>query len=234
MLYSRFLLVIYCIGSNPRDGGAWWAVVDWGRTESDTTEAAAKFSSSSSSNNVYMSIPISQFSTPPLTPLVSIGLFSTSVSLFLLCKSDWFIFHLETCIVLISWKSKSLGLVFWLGAVITFWGVSTDIWSGLGANYLQETTTLLSYPVQAKCLYVCTFHLYDYTPEHIAESTIPPLTNIILLNNHNILKLFEALGEDLRSSECLGTSVIRDLKTLPVYLPFAFYRQWSQKAGPQM
>ena len=24
---------------NPRDGGAWWAAIEWGRTESDTTEA---------------------------------------------------------------------------------------------------------------------------------------------------------------------------------------------------
>ena len=42
--------------------------------------------------NVYMSIPISQFITPPpppprrFSPLVSICLFSTSLSLFLLCK----------------------------------------------------------------------------------------------------------------------------------------------------
>ena len=43
--------------------------------------------------SVYMSIPISQFITPPppppphhFPPLVSIGLFSTSVSLFLSCK----------------------------------------------------------------------------------------------------------------------------------------------------
>ena len=35
---------------------------------------------------VYVSIPISQFTPPPLPPLVSISLRSTSVSLFLLCK----------------------------------------------------------------------------------------------------------------------------------------------------
>ena len=41
-------------------------------------------------NNVYMSIPISQFIPPPpsFTPLVSIHLFSTSVFLFLFCKQD--------------------------------------------------------------------------------------------------------------------------------------------------
>ena len=43
-------------------------------------------------NNVYMSIPISQFIPPlPVPPLVSIYLFSMAVSLFLLCPK----FHLE-------------------------------------------------------------------------------------------------------------------------------------------
>ena len=37
-------------------------------------------------NSVYMSIPIPQFLPPPFSPLVSICLFCTSVSLFLLCK----------------------------------------------------------------------------------------------------------------------------------------------------
>ena len=37
-------------------------------------------------NSVYMSIPISQFLPPLFSPLVSVCLFCTSVSLFLLCK----------------------------------------------------------------------------------------------------------------------------------------------------
>ena len=37
-------------------------------------------------SSVYMSIPISQFIPPPLSPLVTISLFSTSVTLFLFCK----------------------------------------------------------------------------------------------------------------------------------------------------
>ena len=31
--------IIYMVGENPVDRGAWWAAVHGGRTESDTTEA---------------------------------------------------------------------------------------------------------------------------------------------------------------------------------------------------
>ena len=36
--------------------------------------------------SVYISVLISQFIPPPLSPLIIIGLFSTSVTLFLFCK----------------------------------------------------------------------------------------------------------------------------------------------------
>ena len=67
---------------NPRDGGTWWAAV-YGVAQSRTR--LKRFSSSSRSSSVYMSIPISQ-SIPPCLPLVTISLFSTSVTLFLFCK----------------------------------------------------------------------------------------------------------------------------------------------------
>ena len=49
---------------NPRDGGAWWATV-YGVAQSWTR---LKQLSSSSSSSVYVSIPVSQFISPPLTP----------------------------------------------------------------------------------------------------------------------------------------------------------------------
>jgi len=63
---------------NPRDGGAWWAAV-YGVAQSRTR--LKQFSSSSSS-----SVCICQPQTPihPLSLLVSVSLFSISVSLFVL------------------------------------------------------------------------------------------------------------------------------------------------------
>lgn len=59
------------------------------------------------------------------------------------------------------------------------------------------------------------------------------MTNIVHLKNHSELKLSEALGEGLRYSECLGTSVIGGLKTLPVYLPFTFYGHDPRRLVPK-
>ena len=68
---------------NPRDGGAWRAAV-YGVAQSWTQ---LKRLSSSSSSRVYILIPVSEFIPPPFFPaLVSVHLFSSSVSLFLLCK----------------------------------------------------------------------------------------------------------------------------------------------------
>ena len=67
-----------CLG-NPMDAEVWWATVRGGhkRLGVQTTTTV---------NNVYVSIPIAQFFPPHLSPLVSMHLFSVSVSLFLFCK----------------------------------------------------------------------------------------------------------------------------------------------------
>ena len=51
--------------ANPRDGGAWWAAV-YGVAQNQTR---LKRLSSSSSSNVYMSSPVSQFIPPSSSPL---------------------------------------------------------------------------------------------------------------------------------------------------------------------
>ena len=66
---------------NPRDRGAWWAAV-YGVAQSWTQLKRL----SSSSSSVYMSVPISQLIPPPFPLLVTVSLFSTSVSLFCLCN----------------------------------------------------------------------------------------------------------------------------------------------------
>ena len=67
---------------NPRDGGAWWAAV-YGVAQSRTR---LKRLNSNISSSVCISINLSFHPTSPLPPLLSICLFSKSMSLFLPCK----------------------------------------------------------------------------------------------------------------------------------------------------
>ena len=67
---------------NPRDGGAWWAAVS-GVAQSQTR--LKRLSSSSSSSSVYLLISKS-YSVAILYPLLTVNLFSMSLSLFLFCK----------------------------------------------------------------------------------------------------------------------------------------------------
>ena len=65
---------------NPRDGGAWWAAV-YGVAQSRTRLKRL----SSSSSSVYLLISKS-YSVAILSPLLTVNLFSMSLSLFLFCK----------------------------------------------------------------------------------------------------------------------------------------------------
>ena len=101
--------------------------------------------------SVYMSIPISQFIPPPPSPrhyppLVSIRLFSTSVSLFLPCKPvhlyHFFRFHIYALIYDICFSLSDL---------------LHSVWQSLDPSTSQEMTQLRSFLWLSNIpLYICT------------------------------------------------------------------------------
>ena len=89
---------------NPRDGGAWWAAI-YGVTQSQTRLKRL------SSSSLYLLILFSYLvSSPPLCTLITISLFSVSMSLLVFSYIHLFIFKFSHISESIQYLSFSVGL----------------------------------------------------------------------------------------------------------------------------